>query len=259
MNASLLAVLNDAERLLVAQTERAALAALDEDAAIDLEAVEEMEGQGNGLDRSLDPVDPAEAAHELLERQGPPGPVDRHYLAVEDRLRRRQLLPGEADDLGEARRHLREAAAPDPDLVLPLVELDPRAGVLGLDGGPPAVGPERLGEIPGGLGEHGEERNEDTHGDGEERGLALQERDGRDQGRVGQEVERAPHRGRVAAGAPGGIQTAQDSGKAAESGALLRRINAAYGTNPKLPTPPGYVGYQRRNRTFVERGRNRRF
>jgi hypothetical protein len=38
MNASLLAVLNDAERLLVAETERAALAALDEDAAIGLEA-----------------------------------------------------------------------------------------------------------------------------------------------------------------------------------------------------------------------------
>jgi len=38
MNASLLAVLNDSERLLVAQTERAELAALDEDAAIDLEA-----------------------------------------------------------------------------------------------------------------------------------------------------------------------------------------------------------------------------
>jgi hypothetical protein len=38
MDASLLAALNDAERLLVAQTERAELAALDEDAAIDLEA-----------------------------------------------------------------------------------------------------------------------------------------------------------------------------------------------------------------------------
>jgi hypothetical protein len=37
MNASLLAALNDAERLLVAQTGRAELAALDEDAAIDLE------------------------------------------------------------------------------------------------------------------------------------------------------------------------------------------------------------------------------
>jgi len=37
MNASLLAALNDAERLLVAQTERAQLAALDEDAAIELE------------------------------------------------------------------------------------------------------------------------------------------------------------------------------------------------------------------------------
>jgi hypothetical protein len=38
MNASLLAVLNNAGRLLVAQTERAELAALDEDAAIELEA-----------------------------------------------------------------------------------------------------------------------------------------------------------------------------------------------------------------------------
>ena len=37
MNASLLAVLNDAERLLVAQTEPAELATLDEDATIELE------------------------------------------------------------------------------------------------------------------------------------------------------------------------------------------------------------------------------
>ena len=35
MKASLLAVLNDTERLLVAETGRAELAALDEDAAID--------------------------------------------------------------------------------------------------------------------------------------------------------------------------------------------------------------------------------
>ena len=38
MNASLLAVLNDAERLLVAETEPARLAELDEDGAIELEA-----------------------------------------------------------------------------------------------------------------------------------------------------------------------------------------------------------------------------
>src|SRR5690348_17493565 len=38
MNASLLAVLSDAERLLVAQTEPAELAALDEDAAIEFES-----------------------------------------------------------------------------------------------------------------------------------------------------------------------------------------------------------------------------
>jgi hypothetical protein len=38
VNASLLAVLNDTERLLVAQTEPIELAKLDEDAAIELEA-----------------------------------------------------------------------------------------------------------------------------------------------------------------------------------------------------------------------------
>jgi hypothetical protein len=38
MNASLLAVLNDAERLMVAETDRDKLAELDEDAAIELEA-----------------------------------------------------------------------------------------------------------------------------------------------------------------------------------------------------------------------------
>jgi hypothetical protein len=38
MDASLQAVLNDSERLLVRETESAALAALDEDAAIELEA-----------------------------------------------------------------------------------------------------------------------------------------------------------------------------------------------------------------------------
>jgi hypothetical protein len=38
MNASLIAVLSDAERLLVTQTEAAELATLDEDAAIEFEA-----------------------------------------------------------------------------------------------------------------------------------------------------------------------------------------------------------------------------
>jgi hypothetical protein len=38
MNGSLIAVLSDAERLLVAETEAAELAPLDEDAAIELEA-----------------------------------------------------------------------------------------------------------------------------------------------------------------------------------------------------------------------------
>jgi len=88
MNASLLAVLNDAERLLVAETERAELAALDEDAAIDLEArirrarnkyvgqyrrgasarVAEHGGRGTARPENLQAYMKAEAFEEALAR-----------------------------------------------------------------------------------------------------------------------------------------------------------------------------------------------
>ena len=45
MNASLIAVLTDAERLLVAETEAAELATLDEDAAIELEAQDQARAE----------------------------------------------------------------------------------------------------------------------------------------------------------------------------------------------------------------------
>jgi hypothetical protein len=38
----------------------------------------------------------------------------------------------------------------------------------------------------------------------------------------------------------------------------LHPLTSANGTDPTLLTPPGYVGYQRTNRTFIGRGRNRR-
>src|SRR5205085_9858940 len=88
MNAALLAVLNDAERLLVAQTERAELAALDEDAAIELEtrirrarnkyvgmyrrgaaaAVAEHGGRGKARPENTQAAMKAEAFEEALSR-----------------------------------------------------------------------------------------------------------------------------------------------------------------------------------------------
>ena len=88
MNAALLAVLNDAERLLVAQTERAELAPLDEDAAIELEtrirrarnkyvglyrrgasaAVTEHGGRGRARPENRRAVMKAEAFEEALSR-----------------------------------------------------------------------------------------------------------------------------------------------------------------------------------------------
>jgi hypothetical protein len=88
MNVSLLAVLNNAERLLIAQTERAELAALDEDAAIELEArirrarnkyvsqyrrgasvaVREHGGRGRAAPENTRAVMKAEAFEEALSR-----------------------------------------------------------------------------------------------------------------------------------------------------------------------------------------------
>jgi hypothetical protein len=88
MNASLLAVLNDAERLLIAQTGRAELAALDEDAAIELEtrirrarnkyvgqyrraasaAVAEHGGRGKARPENRRAIMKAEAFEEALSR-----------------------------------------------------------------------------------------------------------------------------------------------------------------------------------------------
>ena len=93
MNASLLAVLNDAERLLVAETGRAELAALDEDAAIELEtrirrarnkyvgqyrraasaAVAEHGGRGKAQPENKRAAMKAEAFEEALSRVSPPG------------------------------------------------------------------------------------------------------------------------------------------------------------------------------------------
>ncbi len=70
MNASLLAVLNDAERLLVAETDRDNLSALDEDAAIEpgrREMRGEVGGDGAGKD-AVQQRSAGRAAEHLADR-----------------------------------------------------------------------------------------------------------------------------------------------------------------------------------------------
>ena len=132
MNASLLAVLNDAERLLVAQTGRAELAALDEDAAIELEtrvrrarnkyvgqyrraasaAVAEHGGRGKARPENMRAAMKAEAFEEALSR------VSRRVAALARQsaaeLRAERIAAARAAKQGQAPGTRRAAPATGP-------------------------------------------------------------------------------------------------------------------------------------------------
>src|SRR5262245_57967896 len=128
MNASLLAVLNDAERLLVAETGRAELAALDEDAAIELEtrvrrarnkhvsqyrrtasaAVAEHGGRGRARPENRRAAMKAEAFEEALSR------VSRRVAA----LARQAAAELRAERLAAARA-ARQGRGPDAGAAVP--------------------------------------------------------------------------------------------------------------------------------------------
>src|SRR6516165_8032751 len=135
MNASLLAVLNDAERLLVAETGRAELAALDEDAAIELEtrvrrarnkyvsqyrrgasaAVAEHGGRGKARPENKRAAMKAEAFEEALSR------VSRRVAALARQaaaeLRAERIAAARAAKQGQApgtRRPVPAASRPAP-------------------------------------------------------------------------------------------------------------------------------------------------
>ena len=128
MNASLLAVLNDAERLLVAETGRAELAALDEDAAIELEtrvrrarnkyvsqyrrtasaAVAEHGGRGKARPENRRAAMKAEAFEEALSR------VSRRVAA----LARQAAAELRAERLAAARA-ARQGRGPDAGAAVP--------------------------------------------------------------------------------------------------------------------------------------------
>ena len=130
MNASLLAVLNDAERLLVAETEPAELATLDEDAAIEFEArirrarnkyvgqyrraaaarVAEQGGRGKARPENTRAAMKAEAFEEALSR------VSRRVavLARQSAARLRAERLAEARAARQGRGPVTPGAEPDP-------------------------------------------------------------------------------------------------------------------------------------------------
>ena len=64
-----------------------------------MEEVEEEQLQRDFLLRGLDPVDPSEAPHQILEREGLAGRIDRDDLAFQEELGRGQGSR-HRDDLG---------------------------------------------------------------------------------------------------------------------------------------------------------------
>ena len=193
-------------------------------------------------------MDAPEAPHQLLERQRPARGVERHHLAVQDERPGRQLAPRDLDDVGQAPRDVAEAPGPDGDAVAVLVELDARAVVLVLERRAAAVRGERLVEVGGQLGEHGQERHAHArgrrlqggrpavggeHGDGGE--VAEEE-----EGAAGDRERRAGHQSdRLEHEALGGARAQLAGDDPREDLALARR--GAHGENgeARLARPAG--------------------
>jgi hypothetical protein len=144
MNASLIAVLSDAERLLVADTETAELAKLDEDAAIELEArirrarnkyvgqyrrgasarVAEQGGRGKARPENQRAALKAEAFEEALSRVSRRVAVLARESAAE--LRAERLAAARAAKQGQ--RPLAQRAAPNANGQEPTGTAEPAGG-----------------------------------------------------------------------------------------------------------------------------------
>ena len=144
MDASLIAVLSDAERLLVAQTEAAELATLDEDAAIELETrirrarnkyisqyrrgasarVAEQGGRGKARPENKRAALKAEAFEEALSRVSRRVAVLARQVAA--KLRAERLKAARAGKQGQGPRA--QGAAPDASRKEPTATAEPTGG-----------------------------------------------------------------------------------------------------------------------------------
>lgn len=144
MDASLIAIVSDAERLLVAETEAAELATLDEDAAIELDArirrarnkyvsqyrrgasarVAEQGGRGKARPENKRAALKAEAFEEALSRVSRRVAVLARQSAV--KLRAERLAAAKAGKQGQGPRA--QGAAPDASRKEPTATAEPTGG-----------------------------------------------------------------------------------------------------------------------------------
>ena len=137
-------------------------------------------------------MDPTKPPHQLLERQRPPGRIERQHLAVEDERRADELVSSRLDDVRQASRDVGEPARPDRHALSVAVELDARAVVLVLERRGAAVSREHLAEILGDLGEHRQERHARLHARRRERRGAAAGGERRHRGEIAEPERRAP-------------------------------------------------------------------
>src|SRR5436309_3309479 len=112
---------------------------VDQRASAGHEAVEEVQGQRHLAHERFDAVHAAEAPHQLLEGQRPPGGVEGDHLAVEDEWLAGEIAPRDLDHVREAARDVGQAPRPDLHAIPRPVQLDARAVVLVLERGAAAV------------------------------------------------------------------------------------------------------------------------
>ena len=219
---------------------------VDQRAAVQHQAVEEVQRERHLPHERVHPVHAPETPHQLLERQWPAGGVERDDLAVQDERGAGQL-PRDRDDVGQAARHVGEPARPDPHPLALAMDLHAGAIVLELERGPAAVGAQHVTEVGRDLGQHGQQRHERPRRRAAQRRRAARAGQRRHRREVAEEERGPAHRGHVGVGGQrdrlqheamgdAGAQLAADD--AIEKIALVRRGPPRQLGQPRVPRPP---------------------
>ena len=142
--------------------------------AVQIEDVEQHQGDRQLVPYPLDLESASEPAHRRLEGQRGAVGAERDRLALHDQLARGEGARG-LDQLGHGGGHLVEPAGVDPHLVVQPVDLDARAVELVLDRGLAQLA-QRLGYVVRAAGQHRQHRLEEPDGELGEAALLSAER-----------------------------------------------------------------------------------
>src|SRR2546427_6560714 len=176
---------------------------VDERAAIEEKAIEQVEREGDLARRRFNSMDALKAAHELLKRKWPAVLSHRHDLCVEDERIALKILSRNLGDFRKALSDFRKAPAPDANHLSVSVDLNSCPVVLKLKRCFACVSLKDFIEVLGEFREHGEKRYEKLDIDSLKTFDTFRNGDRSDFREVGKKESRAAYEFQIGAGGVG--------------------------------------------------------